>query len=129
MTHASGTAEEIEKARTLFDSMGLGTYPGPVDDEFDLFHAIAGQVQWPMTWAGGQLDVKTRSLCTVAALIASGKPQVHGHIRAAMAVGASRQDIADLITHIAFYTGFPAAGNAARAAKEVFAESDGPAGA
>ena len=54
-----------------------------------------------------------------------GKPQVHGHIRAALAVGASRQEIADLITHVAFYAGFPSAGNAVRAAKEVFAELDG----
>lgn len=129
MTAASGNAEELAKARELFDRMQLGPYPEPRGDEFDLFNAIASEVQWPKTWAGGQLDVKTRSLCTVAALIASGKPQVHGHIRAALAVGASRQDIADVITHIAFYAGFPSAGNAMRAAKEVFAELDGKADA
>ena len=122
---ASGDADEVAKARKLFDQMRLGPYPEPTGDEFDLFYAIATEVQWPKTWAGGELDVKTRSLCTVAALIASGKPQVHGHIRAALAVGASRQEIADLITHIAFYAGFPSAGNAVRAAKEVFAELDG----
>ena len=124
MTQASGTPEEIAKARELFDRMGLGAYPEPTNDEFDLFYAIASTVQWPKTWAGGELDVKTRSLCTVAALVATGKPQVHGHIRAALAVGASRQEIADLITHVAFYAGFPSAGNAVRAAKEVFAELD-----
>jgi 4-carboxymuconolactone decarboxylase len=123
MTNASGDANEILRARALFDEMGLGPYPEPVNDEFDLFYAIASEVQWPKTWAAdGSLDVKTRSLCTIAALIASGKPQVHGHIRAAMAVGATRQEIADVITHIAFYAGFPSAGNAVRAAREVFAE-------
>ena len=125
MTAASGNADELAKARELYDRMELGPYPEPTGDEFDLFFAIASEVQWPKTWAGGELDVKTRSLCTVAALIASGKPQVHGHIRAALAVGASRQEIADVITHIAFYAGFPSAGNALRAAREVFREMDG----
>lgn len=128
MTGATGSPEELAKARALFDLMQLGQYPEPTGDEFDLFNAIATEVQWPKTWAGGELDVKTRSLCTVAALIASGKPQVHGHIRAALAVGASRQEIADVITHIAFYAGFPSAGNTMRAAKEVFAELDAEAG-
>ena len=130
MTSASGNADEFAKARALFARMKLGPYPEPSGDEFDLFFAIATEVQWPKTWAAdGDLDVKTRSLCTVAALIASGKPQVHGHIRAALAVGATRQEIADLITHIAFYAGFPSAGNAVRAAREVFAELDGNADA
>ena len=122
MTTAWGNADELAQARELYDRMELGPYPEPTGDEFDLFFAIASEVQWPKTWAGGQLDVKTRGLCTIAALIASGKPQVHGHIRAALAVGASRQEIADVITHIAFYAGFPSAANALRAAREVFAE-------
>ena len=70
-------------------------------------------------WIGGELDPKTRSFCSISALIATGRPQVHGHIRAALAVGATRQEIADVITHIAFYAGFPSAGNAVRAAREV----------
>jgi 4-carboxymuconolactone decarboxylase len=104
--------------------MQLGRYPDPSGDEFDLFYRIASEVQWPKVWAGEGLDTKTRALCTVAALVASGKPQVHGHIRAALSIGASRQEIADVITHIAFYAGFPSAGNAVRAAREVFAELD-----
>ena len=119
---ASGNADELANARELYRRMQLGPYPEPAGDEFDLFFAIASEVQWPKTWAGGDLDVKTRSLCTIAALIALGKPQVHGHIRAALAVGASRQEIADVITHIAFYAGLPAAANTLRAAREVFGE-------
>lgn len=124
---AAGDPDEVASARELYDRMQLGAYPDPTGDEFDLFYAIASQVQWPKTWAGGEVDVKTRSLCTIAALVATGKPQVHGHIRAALAVGASRQEVADVITHIAFYAGFPSAGNAVRAAREVFAEIDGGA--
>ena len=115
---------ERAAAEALFDRMQLGAYPAPVGDEFDLFYDIASDIQWPKTWAGGVLDVKTRCLCTVAALLTAGKPQIHGHIRAALSVGATRQEIADLITHLAFYAGFPSAGNAVRAAREVFAELD-----
>jgi 4-carboxymuconolactone decarboxylase len=128
MTDTVGGADELANARELYGRMELGLYPEATGDEFDLFHTIVSEVQWPKVWAaGGELDIKTRSLCTVAALIASGKPQVHGHIRAALAIGASRQEIADVITHIAFYAGFPSAGNALRAAREVFAELDGEA--
>jgi 4-carboxymuconolactone decarboxylase len=104
--------------------MGLGQYPEPAGDEFDLFVSIASDVQWPKVWAGGELDPKSKAFCSVTALIATGKPQVNAHIRAAMLLGATRQEIADLITHVAFYVGFPSAGNAMRSAREVFAELD-----
>jgi 4-carboxymuconolactone decarboxylase len=124
MTDASGARDERADARDLYERMGLGQYPEPTGDEFDLFYSIVGEVQWPKVWIGGALDTKTRSLCSVAALIATGRPQVHNHIRGALANGASRQEIADVITHVAFYGGFPVAGNAVRAAREVFAELD-----
>jgi 4-carboxymuconolactone decarboxylase len=124
MTDILGGSDDSSAARELYERMQLGRYPDPVGDEFDLFNALASQVQWPKVWAGAGLDVRTRALCTVAALVASGKPQVHGHIRGALAVGATRQEIADVITHIAFYAGFPSAGNAMRAAREVFSEID-----
>ena len=117
------SSADVTRARELFEQMKLGAYPEARGNEFDLFDRIAGEVQWPMVWAADGIDPKTRAMCTVAALIATGKPQVHGHIRAALAVGATRQEIADLITHIAFYAGFPSAGNAKRAALEVFAET------
>jgi 4-carboxymuconolactone decarboxylase len=122
---AMGGADELANAKELYGRMQLGKYPEATGDEFGLFDTIASEVQWPKVWAAdSELDIKTRSLCTVAALIALGKPQIHGHIRAALAIGATRQEIADVITHIAFYAGFPAAGNAKRAALEVFAELD-----
>lgn len=124
MAHLVTDQDDSSAARALYERMGLGRYPDPRGDEFDLFDAIAAEVQWPKVWAGQGLDVKTRALCTIASLITSGKPQVHHHIRAALAVGATRQEIADVITHVAFYAGFPAAGNAKRAAQEVFAELD-----
>ena len=123
MTNAE-IGSDAARARELFAQMQLGEYPEPIGDEFDLFSTIAGEVQWPMAWAGTGLDAKTRALCTVSALIATGKPQVHSHIRGALAVGASREEIADVITHVAFYGGFPSAGTAMCLAQEVFEQLD-----
>jgi hypothetical protein len=41
--------------RELFARMQLGRYPDPSGDEFDLFNAIADEVQWPKVWAGDGL--------------------------------------------------------------------------
>jgi 4-carboxymuconolactone decarboxylase len=112
--------EDIAAAKKLHDRM-LGTYPEPVGDEFDRYFDITCRVLWPEVWINPNLDVKTRSLCTVAALTALGRPQVAKHIRAALANGASKTEVAEVITQMAFYSGWPTAGAAARAAREVFA--------
>ena len=57
----------------------------------------------------GDLDVKTRCIITVAALIASGMINtslVH-HFENAKAHGVTQKEIAAVITHIAFYAGWP----------------------
>ncbi|MBI2488003.1 MAG: carboxymuconolactone decarboxylase family protein [Deltaproteobacteria bacterium] len=72
------------------------------------------------------LDLKSREIATVAALIALGNAvlQLKVHIRSALNVGVSRQEIIEIIIQMAVYAGFPAALNAMRAAKEVFEELD-----
>jgi len=78
------------------------------------------------------LGLRDREIATLAALAALGNatPQLKVHIRAALGVGLSREEIAEICIQMAAYAGFPAAINAAIAAKEVFAELDaGPSGA
>jgi 4-carboxymuconolactone decarboxylase len=72
------------------------------------------------------LDPKSREIATVAALIALGNavPQLKVHIRSALNLGVSRQEIIEVIIQMAVYAGFPAALNAMRAAKELFEELD-----
>ncbi|MGH7889664.1 MAG: carboxymuconolactone decarboxylase family protein [Thermodesulfobacteriota bacterium] len=72
------------------------------------------------------LDLRSREIATVAALIALGNAvlQLKVHIRSALNVGVSRQEIIEIIIQMAVYAGFPAALNAMRAAKEVFLEID-----
>ena len=68
------------------------------------------------------LDLKTRELCTIAALTVQGfaLPQLKLHIRAAIRCGASRPEVAEVITQMTAYCGFPAATNALLIMKDVF---------
>lgn len=70
------------------------------------------------------LDLRAREIATVAALIALGNaiPQLKVHLHAALNVGVTRVELVEVIIQMAVYAGFPAALNAAFAAKEVFAE-------
>ena len=71
------------------------------------------------------LDAKTREMLTVAALTVLGYPQAElkDHIRGALNVGCSREEILEIITQMAVYAGFPAALEATKTAAAVFAES------
>ncbi|MBE6511252.1 MAG: carboxymuconolactone decarboxylase family protein [Methanobrevibacter sp.] len=72
-----------------------------------------------------EVDLKTRELCTVAALTTLGTiPQLKDHINAALAVGNSPREIVEIIMQMTAYAGFPKAINAIMAAKEVFAQKD-----
>lgn len=70
-----------------------------------------------------EVDLKTRELCTVAALTVLGTiPQLKDHINAALNVGNSAKEIVEIIMQMSAYCGFPKAINGVVAAKEVFEE-------
>jgi 4-carboxymuconolactone decarboxylase len=72
-------------------------------------------------WERPGLSKRDRSLITVAALIALYRPeQLKGHLERALNNGVTRDEIAEVITHLAFYGGWPCAVTAARVAKGVF---------
>ncbi len=72
-------------------------------------------------WERTELSKRDRSLITVAALIANGNTeQLPGHLNRARANGLSETELAEVITHLAFYAGWPRAMSAVRVAKEVF---------
>ncbi|BBD07536.1 carboxymuconolactone decarboxylase family protein [Desulfovibrio ferrophilus] len=70
------------------------------------------------------LDLKSRELCTVAALTALGNaaPQLEVHIHGALNVGCTPEEIVEVVIQMAVYAGFPAALNGMFVAKKVFAE-------
>ena len=75
-------------------------------------------------WERPGLSKRDRSLITVAALVAMSRgDQLTGHLERALANGVTREEIGELITHLAFYAGWPAAMTAGRIAKKVFDET------
>lgn len=74
-------------------------------------------------WERPGLNKRDRSLIVVAALIASYRPeQLKGHLGRALDNGVTKDEIAEIITHLAFYSGWPGSMTAARIAKEVYEE-------
>ena len=72
-------------------------------------------------WARPQLARRDRSLVTVSALIAMNRPdQLRSHLALAKQNGVTEEELAEAITHLAFYAGWPSAMTAAGVAKEVF---------
>lgn len=74
-------------------------------------------------WNNTDLDLKTRSLITVVALVAQGitDSSLAYHIANARKHGVSQKEMASAITHAAFYAGWPKAWAAFNLAKEVYA--------
>ncbi|MGF1570652.1 MAG: carboxymuconolactone decarboxylase family protein [Nodosilinea sp.] len=70
------------------------------------------------------LDLKTREMITVTALVVLGyaQPELKDHIRGALNVGCTQDEILEIILQMAVYAGFPAALEAIKTAAAVFSE-------
>jgi 4-carboxymuconolactone decarboxylase len=72
-------------------------------------------------WERPGLSKRDRSLIVVATLIALGRErQLVGHLNRALDNGVTKNELSEIITHLAFYAGWPAAMTAAQIAKDVF---------
>ena len=75
-------------------------------------------------WERPELSKRDRSLATVAALVAMNRPdQLRFHLGYAVQNGMKKEDLIEVITHLAFYSGWPNAMSAIMVAKEVFSKS------
>ncbi len=74
-------------------------------------------------WEQKELSKRDRSLITVAVLTALYRTEeLKGHMQRALDNGVSEEELKGLITHLAFYAGWPTAVNAGRVALEVFGD-------
>ncbi len=79
---------------------------------------LAGEI-----WSRPELDLKTRSLVTIAGLTALGRPNgLRLNIEMALNNGATREEILETLLQMAPYAGFPACWEALVIADEVFKE-------
>ena len=85
---------------------------------------LSTQVLFGDIWERPGLSKRERSLITVAALTALYRTdQLRSHVRRALANGVTKEEIGEVITHMAFYGGWPTAANAVQVAKQVFDEA------
>lgn len=88
-----------------------------------VFQQFLTETAWGSVWARDGLDRRTRSLITIALLAALGRDhEVAMHLRASRNTGASPEDIAEALLHVAVYAGVPAAHAGFAAMKAEFAQ-------
>lgn len=77
---------------------------------------------WGDLWTGRVLDRRDRSLVTIALLAADSHEELELHLRAARNTGATPEEIAEVLLHVAVYAGVPAANNAFKMMKAIYEE-------
>ena len=85
---------------------------------------ITNQVLFDDVWQRPGLSPRDRSLVTVAALVALYRTnELPFHLGKALENGVTRDELLEVITHLAFYSGWPTAGTAVGIARDVFAKA------
>lgn len=93
-------------------------------DDFTLpLQTFVTENAWGTVWVREGLSLQQRSIITVTAMIAMNRPhELKLHIRGALNNGISKEELRELFLHCGAYCGAPAAIDAFRVAREVFAE-------
>ena len=79
---------------------------------------------WGSVWAREGLDRRTRSCLTLALLAALGRDgELEMHLRAALRIGVSPEEIGEVLLHTAVYAGVPAANSAFAIAQRVLEQT------
>ncbi len=102
--------DRAEAAKTAFD---------------EPFQDLITEAAWGHVWSSDTITRRERSMLTLALLAALGNhEEVAMHVRATANTGASREDIREVLMHVAIYAGVPRANHAIKIVKQVFDEMD-----
>jgi 4-carboxymuconolactone decarboxylase len=97
---------------------------GPYADIAPRLDEITQQVLFGDVWERPGLSKRDRSLITVATLIAGYRTnELPFHLKRALENGVTKEELVELITHLAFYAGWPPASTAVAIARQVFSET------
>lgn len=101
------------------------TARGAIGDIAPKLADLTEQVLFGDVWERPGLSKRDRSLITVATLVALNRTeQLPGHLRRALANGVTQGELIELMTHLAFYSGWPTAISAVTIAKDVFGRAE-----
>ena len=98
-------------------------------DDFNRpFQELVTEYCWGAVWGREELPRKTRSLLNLAMLGALNRPrELKLHVAGALRNGVSKDEMREVFMQLAIYAGVPAAVEAFRVARQVFAEEDSKA--
>jgi len=89
------------------------------------FQELITRYAWGEIWARPGLERRTRSLLTLAMLVALGREEeLAMHVRAARRIGVTPDEIKEVFLHSAIYCGVPAANGAFKIAQEVLDDTE-----
>jgi 4-carboxymuconolactone decarboxylase len=89
------------------------------------FQDLITRYAWGEIWSRDGLDRRTRSCITLTALVALGREEeLAMHVRAALRIGLSPEEIKEVLLHSAIYCGVPAANGAFAVAQRVLDEHE-----
>ena len=90
------------------------------------FQDLITRYAWGEIWSRPGLDRKTRSCITLATLVALGREEeLAMHVRSALRIGLTADEIKEVLLHSAIYCGVPAANGAFAVAQKVLDELEG----
>jgi 4-carboxymuconolactone decarboxylase len=117
--------EGLEMRSRVLGSEYVTAATADPQDIFRPLQELVTEYCWGTVWTRPELPPPTRSLLTIAMLIARGQEQeLELHLRGALRNGVSQSEIVETIVHAAIYCGVPAAVGAARIARQVFASAE-----
>ena len=91
------------------------------------FQALITRYAWGEIWSRPELSRHTRSLLTIAMMVALNRPdEFRLHLRGAFNNGVTQDEIKEVLLHCAIYAGVPAANSAYHLAEEIFAQMHPP---
>lgn len=112
------------RRKVLGDDYVDAAFANAEGDDFQLaLQQIITTVGWGAVWGRPGIDHKTRSILTLAMVVALNRPhEVAIHLRGALRNGCTREEIREILIHAGCYCGWPAAVDAFQVARKVFAE-------
>lgn len=118
------TPTTTPETRTPSMAQDSTTKPGPYADIAPGLDDLTQRVLFGEVWERPGLSKRDRSLITVATLVAGYRAtELQYHLKKALENGVTKDELTELITHLAFYSGWPTANTAIEVARKVFAES------
>jgi len=122
--HTNPYEQGLALRRKMWGAQGADEHIDQASDMMAPVQDIVTRICFGEIWQRPVLDLKTRSLLTLAMLTAMGRShEIKIHVRGALANGCTREELRELFVHAFAYCGIPLMVDAMRACEEVLNET------